>query len=186
MTELEKFIKILREQLALSRMAPAIGELQKFVYQKKDYTVVNLEQLNMAYCEKFIEPDPEKYYRSFMRFSGRAMAYAYRQAKFEFVFCYHNTQVIKNINLNDYRHELKNFLTRKFDDFIIEVAGNNEMTMQVKSYLDNGKRRGLESKVEQAVYDYNRYNPGYTVHAPTYFSLTDYYGHEKEYFSVNF
>lgn len=186
MTELEKFVKILREQLAVSRMATSIGDIQKFVYQKNDYTVVNLEQLSMAYCEKFIDPNPEKYYKSFIRFSGRAMAYAYRQARFEFVFSYHNTQVIKNINLNDYRHELRNFLVKKFEDFIIEVAWNNEMTMQVKSYIDDGKRRGLESKVEQAVYNYNRYNPDYAVHAATYFSLTDYYGHEKQYFSVNF
>jgi len=67
MSETEKFIKILREHLANSRMAASIGEIPKFVYLKKEYVIVDLEQLSLSYTEKFIDPNPEKYYKSFMR-----------------------------------------------------------------------------------------------------------------------
>lgn len=134
------------------------------------------------------DPNPEKYYSSFMRFCGKAMGFAYKQSQFGFIFSYNNTQVIKHINLNNYRKELSNFLVKKFDNFIIGVDSNNEITMQVKSYADSTKNMGmgLEGKVEQAVYNYNRYNPDYIVHAATYFRLTDYYGNQKYSFSVNF
>ena len=169
-------------------MASSIGEIPKFVYLKNEYVVVNLEQVNLSYSEKFIEPNPEKYYQSFMRFCGKAMGFAYKQPQFGFVFSYNNTQVIKHINLNRYRDELSNFLVKKFDNFIIGVDGNNEITMQVKSYADSTRNMDirLETKVEQAVHNYNRYNPDYIVHAATYFRLTDYYGNQKYSFSVNF
>ena len=185
MTEKEKFVKVLREQLLNSRLGAHIGHIHKFAYLKNDYVVINLEQLNLAYCEKFVDPDPEQYYTSFIRFCGKAMSYAYKQAEFGFIFAYNNTQVIKHVNLNIYRDRLINFLSGKFRDFEFEVDSNNEITMKVKSYVDNGKKLS-ENEVEQAVYNFNRYNPAYLVHAATYFRLTDYYGNDKHSFLVGF
>lgn len=185
MTEKEKFVKVLREQLLSSRIGEHIGQIQKFAYLKDGYVVINLEQLNLAYCEKFIDPKPEHYYTSFIRFCGKAMSYAYKQAEFGFIFAYNNTQVIKHVNLNNYRDCLVNFLASKFPDFEFEVDSSHEITIKVKSYVDNGKKL-LESKVEQAVYNFNRYNPTYLVHAATYFSLTDYYGNNKHSFLIGF
>lgn len=186
MTELEKFVKALREQLQYSKMRESIGDMIKFVYLKKEYLIVNLEQLNLAYCEKFIEPNPEKYYQSFIRFCGRAMAYANKRAEFGFIFSYNNTQVIKHINLNHYRSDLIHILAKKFEDYEFNINNENEISMHLKSFGNQWNKLGLESKVEQAVYNYNRYNPSYLVHATTYIRLEDYHYREKYIFSVNF
>lgn len=186
MTELEKFVKVLREQLKVSKMGASIGDVIKFVYLKQEYMVINLEQLNLAYCEKFIEPNPERYYGSFIRFCGKSMAYAYRQSQFGFIFSYNNTQVIKHINLNHYRSDLLHFLAKKFDDYEFGIDDNNEISMHLKSFGNQWNKLGLESKVEQAVHNYNRYHPDYPVHAASYIRLTDYHWKEKYIFSVNF
>lgn len=186
MTELEKFIKTLRVQLLVSKMGSSIGDVVKFVYLKKEYVVVNLEQLNLSYCEKFIEPNPEKYYQRFIRFCGPAMALAYRQSQFGFIFSYNNTQVIKHHQQNDYRRNLATFLAKKFDDYEFLLSEDNEIEMHLKSYHNHWNKLGLESKVERAVYDYNRYNPDYLVHAASYIRLTDYHRKQKYIFSINF
>ncbi|MGE6221141.1 hypothetical protein ACQKCH_15040 [Nubsella zeaxanthinifaciens] len=186
MTELEKFVKALRENLQSSKMHASIGDMTKFVYLKKDYIVVNIEQLNLNYCEKFIEPNPEKYYTSFIRFCGRAMAYAYKKSQFGFIFSYNNAQAIKHINLNEYRRDLIHILAKKFDDYEFNIDANNEISMHIKSYTEHWNKLGLESRVEQAVYNYNRYNPSYLVHAATYIRLEDYHYRKNYTFSINF
>jgi len=80
---------------------------------------------------------------------------------------------------------LINFLSGKFNDFEFEVDSHHEINIRVKSYVDNGKKL-LESEVEQAVYDFNRYNPTFLVHAATYFRLTDYYGKDMHSFLLGF
>lgn len=56
-TELYKFAMALKNNCSAVRWASAL--VRSASLYKKEYVVINLEQLNIAYCEKFIEPAPE-------------------------------------------------------------------------------------------------------------------------------
>lgn len=188
MTELEKFVKILREHLKNSKMGPHIGNLNRFVYLKQQYVVVDFHQLNIRYCEKFVEPAPKTFQQHFIRFASPAMHYCQKQAKYEFIFSYQNAQTFQSINLNQYRNDLIPLLSKKFDNYTFGLNSDHEIMVHLKDFNANWKDPKLEREIEGLVYNYNSRNGSFYPHLPaaTYFKLTDYYGQEAYIFSVNF
>lgn len=158
MYELEKFIYYLKLDIRASKLIQHIGDLNKFLYIKQnEYIIVNCQYLNIEYCEKFIDYDPQKYFKSFIKFSYKAMAQADRTHYFKFNFSYNNSQTMINVNLNDYRDNLRLMLKRRFNNYKIELV-NDRIDVTFDSSLDRDRIERIERRIDEVVEEFNRYN----------------------------
>lgn len=184
MFELEKFLHYLKAHLRNSKVFAYIGQLDKFVYIKQQYIVVNLQQISLAYCEKFVDKNPNQYFDSFIRFCYPAMGMVYKKASYEFIFSYQNTQVMRYVDLDSYRKELVKNLGYHFENYEFYLA-DQHITFNVKVNRADQAIKRFEQKVNDFVINFNRRNTD-LIPVASYFIEKGDYDTQKQIFTINF